>query len=135
MDAELGKAIEYSQRLLDAAIAVVGASHVELNESWARDPKVVALTILCRSISNFRAAVRLVQQQQVLEARAIVRMLNENLLWIGALRERGSAFVQEMIADDAHNRKALAELTLKMTGKHGGDVNAEGAQTASRPNQ
>ncbi len=128
MDAETRRAIVYSQKLLDLAVAVVGASRVELNESWARNPKVVALSILCRSISNFRAAVLLVQQGHVLEARSILRMLIENLLWIGALRERGSAFVQDMIADDSHNKKALAELTLKMTGKHGGDMNTQDAR-------
>jgi len=122
MDAETTKAIQYSQKLLDAAIGVMGAARVELNASWARDPKVIALTILCRSISNFRAAVLLVQQEQVMEGRALVRLMYENLLWMGALRERGLTFVQDMIADEAFNRKALAELTLKMTGKHGADV-------------
>jgi hypothetical protein len=59
MDAEIEKAILYSQKLLDAAIGVVGAARVELNANWARDPKIIALAILCRSISNFRAAIRL----------------------------------------------------------------------------
>ena len=126
-DGELERAIEYAQRLLDASIAVVGTSRIQLNERWARDPKVVALTLLCRSISNFRAAVRLVQQEQVMEARTLVRLLYENLLWLGALRERGFPFVQDMIADDMHNRKALAELTMKITGKHGADVSDGGA--------
>jgi hypothetical protein len=43
MDAELAKAINYAQKLLDAAIGVVGAApeHVELNQDdWARDPKI-----------------------------------------------------------------------------------------------
>ncbi len=82
MDPELVRAVNYAQKLLDAAIDVVGAAPecVELNQNWARDPKIVALTILCRSISNFRASVRLVQQEQPLEARALVRLMYENLL-------------------------------------------------------
>jgi hypothetical protein len=127
MDPELARAIDFSQKLLNAAIDVVGAAHVELNENWAREPKVVGLTILCRSISNFRASVLLVQQQQVLEARALVRLMYENLLWLGALRERGLAFVQDMREDEAFNRKALGELTLRMTGKYGGDVSGPDA--------
>jgi hypothetical protein len=114
-DAETAKAIQYSEKLLNAAIGVVAAARVELTANWAHDPKVVALAILCRSISNFRAAVRLVQREQVMEGRALVRLLYENLLWMGALRERGLAFVQDMIADERFNRKALVELTLKMT--------------------
>jgi hypothetical protein len=59
MDPELAKGIEYAQKLLSVAIGVVGAApeHVELTENWARDPKIVGLTILCRGISNFRAAL------------------------------------------------------------------------------
>ena len=64
-----------------------------------------------------------------MEARALVRLLYENLLWLGALRERGASFVQDMIADDRHNRRVLAELTLKLTSKHGGDVDAPDALT------
>jgi hypothetical protein len=56
------KASNMRRRLLNVAIGVVGAApeHVELTENWARDPKIVGLTILCRSISNFRAALLLV---------------------------------------------------------------------------
>ena len=76
-DPELAKAIEYAQKLLDAAVDVVcvAPEYVELNENWAQDPKVVGLTILCRSISNFRAALLLVQDEhQKLEARVLVRL-------------------------------------------------------------
>jgi len=122
MDAETTKAIDYAQKLLDVAIDVVGVARVELDEGWARNPKVVALTLLCRSLSNFRAAVLLAQQRQVMEARALVRCLYENLLWLGALRERGPAFVQDMIQDEVFNKKALGQLTLKISSKHGFDV-------------
>jgi hypothetical protein len=83
MDPELEKSIQYAQKLLDAAINVVGAARVELDKSWARNPKVVALGLLCRSISNFRAALLLTQQGHVMEARVLVRCLYENLLWGG----------------------------------------------------
>lgn len=121
MDTELVKAIAHAEKLLSAAIDVVAVAEVRLDQTWARNPKVVALAILCRSISNFRASVRLVQQEQVMEARALVRLLYENLLWLAALRERG-AFVQDMLEDEAFNRKALAEMTLKLTAKHGADT-------------
>jgi len=124
MEAESAKAIQYSEKLMNAAIDVVGAAKVELNDNWARDPKVVGLTILCRSISNFRAALLLVQQRHVMEARALCRCLYENLLWTGALRERGLAFVQDMVKDEAFNRQSLGELTLRLSKKHGADVSA-----------
>jgi hypothetical protein len=58
----------------------------------------------------------------VLEANALVRLLYENLLWVAALKERGFEFVQDMREDEAFNRKALGELTLKMASTQGGDV-------------
>ena len=129
-DPELAKAIEYAQKLLDAAMDVVcvAPEYVELNENWAQDPKVVGLTILCRSISNFRAALLLVQDEhQKLEARVLVRLLYENLLWLAALKERGLDFVQDMREDEAFNRKALTELTLELNSTQGGDVSGPAA--------
>jgi hypothetical protein len=127
MDPELEKAFSYAQKLLDAAIDVVEPVRVEPNENWKRDPKIFGLAILCRSISNFRASVLLVQHEQVREARALGRLMQENLLWLGALRARGHAFVQEMREDEAFNRKALGRLTLEIEGKHGGDVDGPDA--------
>jgi hypothetical protein len=100
MDAESTKAIQYSEKLMSAAIDVVGAAKVELPQDLAGEPKIVAL-ILCRSISNFRAAMLLVQQRHIVEAKALGRCLYENLLWMGALRERGLDFVQDMLKDEA----------------------------------
>jgi hypothetical protein len=122
MDPETSKAVDYAERLMNVAIDVPAASKVELDTTWAKNPKVIALAILCRTISNFRASVLLAQQRQVMEARAIVRILYENMLWIGALRERGAAFVKDMIDDEMFNRQSLAQVTLWITGKHGGDM-------------
>jgi hypothetical protein len=128
-DIELAKAIAHADKLLSTAIDVVGNAHahITLDQTWARSPKVVAVTILCRSISNFRASVRLAQDQQVLEARVLVRLMYENLLWLAALRERGAAFVEDMRQDEAFNRSALAEMTLRISATHGADVDAPGA--------
>src|SRR5690349_4709188 len=96
---ETARAVDYSERLMSVAIDVAATAKVELNENLVRDPKIVALTILCRSISNFRAALILAQKRHVMEARALIRGLYENLLWIGALHQRGLDFVQDMLKD------------------------------------
>ena len=88
MEIQIAKALQFAQKLSDTAIDLVGASHIELTTKWARDPKIVALSILCRTICNFRGALLLVQQESVVEARALLRLIYENFLWIGALRER-----------------------------------------------
>ena len=122
MDPETAKAIEYGEGLLAAAIDLVGDAKVDLDERWARHPHVVALTILCRTICNFRASLRLAQDRQVVEARTLVRLMYENLLWLNAVKERGTEFVQEMVEDEAANRDKLAKLAMELAGRHGGDV-------------
>jgi hypothetical protein len=126
-DEDIATAVDYSERLLNAAIDVVAGFKIDIGPEWARNPKVVAVTVLCRGISNFRAAMVLVKNQQVAEARAMLRLLSEDLLWIGALRERGAPFMNEMIDDDAHNRKALGQITLELSHKHGASLETEGA--------
>jgi hypothetical protein len=84
MNPELAKAVDHAERLLSATINVVGAAKIDLNQDRARNPIVVGLTILCCSITNFRASLLLAQQEQVLEARALVRLMYENLLWLAA---------------------------------------------------
>jgi len=124
---QLADAIHYGQRLLDAAIDLVGDAKVDLDQQWGRHPHVVALTILCRSICNFRASLRLVQDQQVVEARALVRLLYENVLWMNGVTERGANFVEEMRADETANRQRLARLTMELNGRHDGDVSGPDA--------
>lgn len=120
--AEFEVVSEFGQRLMDVSIAVVGNAKVELTHEFARDPKVVSLCILGRTISNFRATMALLHQESVLEARVLVRVMIENLLWIAALRERGSDFVQAMLKDEAHNRESLGRLTLEVSARNGGDT-------------
>lgn len=128
MNEENSKAFAYAERLLSVAIDVVGAAQVQIDGSWARNPKIIGLTLLCRSVSNFRAALILVRENNVLEARILNRSLYENELWIAALRERGVEFIEEMRSDEAHARHSLAQLTLEISGRHGADVNNEGAR-------
>jgi hypothetical protein len=134
MTEEESHAFEYADRLIEIARTVVEESKIVLDAipdhsavHWAREPKIVAVAVLCRSISNFNAALSLAHLGQVIEARMIVRPMFENMLYLAALRERGATFVEKMIADDAFNKAALAQLTLKLTGKHGANPDNAGS--------
>jgi hypothetical protein len=124
---QMTKAFSFAERLLGAALDVVGAAQVTLDKNWARNPKIVGLTLLTRSLTNFRAAMILLKNRHVhmVEARVLARCIYENLIWIGALRERGSDFVNEMLSDEAANRAALGELALKISTRLGADANDE----------
>jgi len=115
------EAFALAQRLLNVGIDLVGAADLKLDEQWTRHPNIIGLSLLCRSLTNFRGALLLLNDRHphVVEARVLARCLYENLLWIGTLQKRGSTFVKEMLADDAANRAALGELALKLSSKHG----------------
>lgn len=117
----------FADKLLESSISVIAAARVTLNKNWARDPSVVGLTLLSRSITNFRAALILLRDRHphVIEARVLARCIYENFFWIAALRERRLEFVKDMLDDDAASKQALGELTLKLSSKYGGDIKSE----------
>ncbi len=104
----------YAQRLMDVGIAVVADAKVEVGEKWAKEPKVIALALLCRSLGNLKGAVLLLQQQMLVEAQVLTRCCVENLIYVGALRNTGDAFVEKLLSADAHSKKKLVNSALEI---------------------
>src|SRR5690348_7105491 len=109
MDSEDQEVLQYADNLYLSVMAVMAVAEPKIQGKWNRDPKIIGLTILGRSLSIFKAALLLARANQVLEARMLARPMYENLLWIAALRERGASFVEEMVEDDALNRRSLGQ--------------------------
>jgi hypothetical protein len=103
----------YAQRLADVGIEVVAQAHVEIGTKWAREPKVVALTLLCRTLGNLKGAVSLISQRLLVEAQVLTRCCAENLIYIGALGQTGDAFVNELLRAHAASKKKLAGLAIE----------------------
>ena len=126
MTAKEEAAFAFGQELLDLAIKLAGAAALPpITSDSPRDPKIVGLTLLCRSITNFRGALVLARSDHAVESRALVRLIFENFFFVAALCERGTEFVKAMRSDEAANRKALGEQGLKRltedakNGEHG----------------
>jgi hypothetical protein len=115
MTLEEKEALVLCEELLGVAIDIVGAAKIDIAADGPRAPKIVALTLLSPTITNFRGAMILARDGAVVEARALTRMCYENLFWAGAINARGAAFVAEMQSDEAANRKSLGELALKFS--------------------
>jgi Family of unknown function (DUF5677) len=103
----------YVQRLMDVGIAVVADAKVEVGERWAKEPKVIALALLCRTLGNLKGAVLLLQQRMLVEAQVLTRCCVENLICVGALSHASDAFVDELIRADAHSKKKLVKSVIK----------------------
>jgi hypothetical protein len=79
------------------------------------DPKMIAVLLLIRTLSNFRGAVILLRADRIVEARTVARCCFENLFKIAALRDGGQRFVSEMEEDRKASQKARAEFLFQQT--------------------
>ena len=102
-----------AQRIYAKGVDVFEGCHVEQGPEGPRDPKVVALTLLARTLSMFEAATMLIDNEHVVEARTLARCAHENLFWSAALAKEGAAFVERMELDDAANRMKAAGSLLE----------------------
>jgi hypothetical protein len=92
-------------RLYERGKAIFDHSNVLESEAGTKDPKVVALTLLARTMGNFQAAVLLLDNGHVVEARAMARCCYENLFWIAALAKKGEEFVR---LDAMHGKNSVS---------------------------
>ena len=95
---------------MDVGIGIIAASKVEIGQEWARNPKVIALTLLSRSLGNLKGAVSMVHQNLIVEARSLTRLACENLICLGGLAANGTEFVKNLIEDEARSRKTKGKL-------------------------
>lgn len=103
----------FAQDLMNVGIEVAAQSNVEVGDKWAQEPKVIALTLLCRSLGHLKGATSLLEQRLLVEASVIVRCCVENLICVGALRQKGEAFVAELLSAAADGDHKLANLALE----------------------
>jgi hypothetical protein len=78
-------------------------------------PKVIAICLLIRTLSNFRGGVILLRSHRLLEARILARCCFENLFTVVALGKDGTKFIEALEADHQASRKSRAEFLLQHT--------------------
>jgi hypothetical protein len=93
----------------DAGLGVHATAQVETTEKGFADPKVLALTLLARTVSNVKGAILLLNAGRIVEARIITRAVFENLYWLVGLAEEGDSFVRKMRDDEMNHRLALGQ--------------------------
>lgn len=109
--------LAYADRLYAKGVDVFNHSTVMESAAGTKDPKVVGLTLLARTLSTFQAAANLLGSGHVVEARTLTRCCWENLFWIAALAKKGDEFVKAMELDDAASRMKRANGLLTWTEK------------------
>ena len=111
--AEEVRALEFAKKVLKLASGLVDTAIAEVAFNGVRDPRVIGLALLCRSISNCQGALAMARDNQAIESRALVRLCLENLFIVEQLCARGSEVVSEMRSHNAARRISLGESELK----------------------
>lgn len=99
-------------RLHEKALEVINQADLRVTERGMVDPKILAVSLLSRTLSNFRGLVMLVKGQMVVEARVLARCCFENLYMVGGLHAEGTEFAKRMIEDDQAGRKSRIRFAL-----------------------
>jgi hypothetical protein len=103
------KLLPTCEELGQTALRIASEVDLRITEHKLLDPKLLAVALLARTLSNFRGAVRLVEQGLLVEARVLTRCCFENLFMIGGLYSQGLEFAQKIKADDVAGRRARAK--------------------------
>jgi hypothetical protein len=104
--------MEYGRRLYDSGIAVLAEADTVTVGAKVRDPKVLAMALLTRTLSNFNGAHILIDAGMIVEARTLTRCCFENLLWLAELAARRETFVEEMVRDQVSSQQARGKMVL-----------------------
>lgn len=111
-----GKAwFELSERILQTGFLLVEEPDIEVTEKGVQEPRVMAVALLVRTLSNFRAVLSLTQSDMLVEARILVRCCFENLFWAGSLIAKGEKFIKEMRDAEARGQEMAESFAFRIT--------------------
>ena len=111
--------IEHTNKLIQTGYSIFNhVNKMPVSDKGASDEKIISLALLCRTISNFKGAILLVQNQRIVESRLLVRACFENLFYVAAIREKGYEFIKRMVGDDLTHRKSRGESLLAVSKKN-----------------
>jgi hypothetical protein len=85
-----------SDSLAKAVDEIIGQCEPRLTQYRILDPNVLTFLLLCRTRSNFIAAILLIKQRMIVEARTLARCCFENAFLVAGLHEQGRAFVDRI---------------------------------------
>jgi hypothetical protein len=109
---EESKWFSFAEKLPSLALEIFQHQNIQVTEKGFAEPKILALALMCRTLSNFNGALAVAKLKLVVEARTLVRCCYENLFLIGGLLEKGDEFVKSMYHDDIKGLRSRGEFIL-----------------------
>lgn len=105
---------QLADTLGQTALDILGGAPTTVTEKKFAEPKVIAIMLMSRTLSNFRGVFTLIENGLVVEARILVRCCFENSFWMAGLHSQGDKFVRKMLHDEARSRHVRGEMVLSM---------------------
>ena len=85
---------ELADTLSQAGLDILAGAPLTVTEKRFADPKVLAIMLMSRTLSNFKGVLALIENGLVVEARILVRCCFENAFWIAGLHGQGDDFIR-----------------------------------------
>jgi hypothetical protein len=97
--------LTFAEKLRTAGLNIFASASLAVTEKGFADERVLALTLLARTLSNQKGALLLLREKRIVEARTVARCCFENIYWLVGLIEEGEEFVRKMADDEITHRK------------------------------
>jgi hypothetical protein len=91
---------------------ILAGAPATVTEKRLADPKVLAIMLMSRTLSNFKGVFMLMDNNLVVEVRILARCCFENSFWIAGLHAQGDKFARTMLQDEMRSRRARGGLAL-----------------------
>jgi hypothetical protein len=110
--------IELADKLLGLGYDVAGAAGPQIlkNDDNQGDIRLMAVSLIARSLSNMRGVFAMIRDKRIVEARVLARCIIENQFWIAGFAEDPDKFRQALISQDL-NKKGSSGQILFETGE------------------
>jgi hypothetical protein len=70
--------LEFADKLRQLGFSIISEAQVTLTAKWAKHPKIIAILLLVRTLSNFKGTVMLAREKMIVESRILARCCFEN---------------------------------------------------------
>jgi hypothetical protein len=111
----LAQWIALADKLLRLGYEIAGsaAPEVQRNDDHKGDIRLMAVSLVARSLSNMRGTLAMILEKRIVEARVLARCILENQFWAAGFAEDPEKFRQAMISKDLNKRGSSGQMLFE----------------------
>jgi hypothetical protein len=104
-----------ANKLLRLGYEIAGSAGPEIqrNDDHRGDIRLMAVSLIARSLSNMRGTLIMTREKRTVEARVLARCILENQFWTAGFAEDPDKFRQAMISHDLNKKGSSGQLLFE----------------------